>query len=127
MKTIFTSAIRKGGFDLNTMLQRIGEYHILGRLTDAERDELTALARETASAGAGMDVPAEIQRLWAAIRALQGSDGDVPLFRQPTGAHDAYYAGDRVLFGGVTYACTAPEGVACVWSPEVMPDYWQAA
>lgn len=25
---------------------------------------------------------------------------------------------------GKVYECTAPEGVACVWSPEVMPGYW---
>lgn len=131
MKTIFESAIRKGGFDLSAMLERIDEYHISGKLTAKERDELTTLARSAADAGAGMDIPGQIQQLWAAVRALeadkaQGNDA-VADFRQPTGAHDAYYTGDRVIFNGRAYTCVAPAGTACVWSPEVMPDWWQAA
>lgn len=127
MKSIFERVIGQGSFDLTAMLARIDEYHIAGRLTDGERDELSAHARAAADASAGMDVPGEIQRLWAAIRALQApsEDASVPAFRQPTGAHDAYYAGDRVRFGGMVYACIAPEGVACVWSPDVMPACWQ--
>lgn len=131
MKSIFEKVIRRGGYDLNGLLKRIDEYHITGALSDGERDELTALARGDATAASGMDVPGEIQRLWAAVRELQDARGGgadsaaVPEFRQPTGAHDAYYAGDRVTFGGTVYACVAPEGVACVWSPEIMPGYWQ--
>lgn len=129
MKDIFMKVITKGAYDLPTMLARIDEYHISGQLTRQERDELLALARSCATAASGMDVPGEIQRLWAAVRALQGDTGasGVPEYVQPTGAHDAYFAGDTVLFGGVAYTCIAPEGVACVWSPTTMPDYWQAA
>ena len=130
MKTIFESAIRKGGFDLSAMLERIDEYHIRGRLTASERDALAAQARSAADAGADMDVSGEIQRLWAAVRTLQagqeGSAGEAPAFRQPSGAHDAYFAGDRITFGSHVYTCTAPQGVACVWSPDVMPDFCQA-
>ena len=50
---------------------------------------------------------------------------DIPEYVQPTGAHDAYYAGALVRWKGEVCVCTAPEGVACVWSPEVMPGYWE--
>lgn len=133
LKSIFHSTISRGGFDLAAMLQRIDEYHISGRLTDADREELQAAARHKASPG--MDVNAEIQRLWAAVGDLRKAVADLagepegsgaPAFVQPTGAHDAYFAGARVTYNGTVYECIAPEGVACVWSPDVMPDHWRA-
>lgn len=48
-----------------------------------------------------------------------------PEWKQPTGAHDAYYKGDRVTFEGAKYICIAPEGVAVVWDPVTYPAYWQ--
>lgn len=141
MKSIFLSTISHGGFDLPTMLRRIDEYHIAGKLTDAEREELQAAARGGASPA--MDAAGEIQRLWADFRALEarvvalegGTTGNGaqspdawPVWRQPAGAHDAYFAGDGMTYtDGLRYTCIAPEGVACVWSPETMPGYWRAS
>lgn len=149
MKNIFERVIEKGGYDLPAMLERIHEYHVAGQLTRQQRDELTDMARRNATAAAGMDIPGEIQRLCQAVRSLQQAleslhrrlqaleGGDhmeesdtavsVPAeYAQPTGAHDAYFAGDRVVYAGVIYTCVAPAGVACVWSPATMPDYWRA-
>lgn len=128
MKDIFERVIAQHNYDLPSMLARIDEYHIAGKLTDAEREALIASARTGADPASGMDVAGEIQQLWAAIRKLQGvqAPDDVPAFVQPTGVHNAYFAGDRVLFGGTVYTCVAPAGIACVWSPTTMPDYWQA-
>lgn len=136
MKSIFERVITKGGFDLTAMLKRIDEYHITGKLTDAERAELIAKARDEAVPG--MDVIVEIQALWAAIKALQEQlaeqggeieggidEADVPEYVDPTGAHDAYFYGYIVRYKEQLYMCVAPEGVACVWSPDVMPSYWQ--
>lgn len=136
MKNVFETVIRMGGYDLTAMLRRIDEYHIDGKLTDDDRQKLIAMAR--GEAVPGMDVVAEIQRLWAAIHALEdmvgnrdgetenGEDApEVAEYIQPTGAHDAYYYGRLVTYNGKTYKCIAPEGMACVWSPDVMPDYWQ--
>lgn len=135
MRELFLAVIRRGGYDLNTLLRRIDEYHIENKLTDEERVELIAAARGDASPG--MDVVQEIQKLWAAIRELREEiadksgeieggidEQDVPEFVQPTGAHDGYYHGDLVRYNEVLYMCNAPEGVVCVWSPDVMPDYW---
>lgn len=135
MRELFLAVIRRGGYDLNTLLRRIDEYHIEDKLTDEERVELIAAARGDASPG--MDVVQEIQKLWAAIRELREEiaeqngeieggidEADVPEFMQPTGAHDGYYHGDLVRYNEVLYMCNAPEGVVCVWSPDVMPGYW---
>lgn len=142
MKNLFKSVINRGGYDLALMLQRIDEYHIIGRLTDAERDELIAAAR--GEAAAGLNANEEIQRLWAALRELTarvteleggtvedgveiGDDAqNVPEYVQPTGGHDAYYNGSLVRYNGVVYQCIVPAGIACVWNPDVMPDYWEA-
>jgi hypothetical protein len=40
---------------------------------------------------------------------------------QPTGGHDAYNIGDRVLFGGLTYESLIN---ANVWSPTAYPAGW---
>lgn len=134
MKKVFESVISRGGYDLTRLLERIDAYHVSGRLSDADRAELIAMARGDA-VPSGMDIPGEIQRLWAALRELTArldnqSDGTQTSdpaadWRQPTGAHDAYFSGDRIRWQGKVYACCAPAGVACVWPPDVMPDYWQ--
>lgn len=128
MKTIFESIIKRGGYDLTVILRRIDEYHIEGKLTDAERDELYALARGDAKPQ--YDVDREIERLWAAVRALEAgvsggdaADGaDVPEFVQPAGAHDAYGTGDRVVYGGKVYESVMDNNV---WAPDVYPAGWR--
>ena len=134
MKAIFEAVISRGGYDLDDMLRKIAEQYVDGRLSAQDRDNLIRDAR--AGAKQQVDAGDEIGRLWEAIRAMDGrlaaleggSQSEAwPAWHQPTGAHDAYFRGDRMTYtDGVRYACTAPEGVACAWSPDVMPDYWQA-
>ena len=66
------------------------------------------------------------------VVALEGGtvEPDVPKdewpeYVQPTGVHDAYYAGAKITWNGKKCICIAPEGVAVVWNPDVMPAYWQ--
>lgn len=140
MYNIFDTVIRRGGYDLGGIINKINAYHVEGKLTDEEREQLTAAARGDASPV--LDAAGEVQQLWAAVRALeqrvaaleggtqggtQGGTGDIPAFVQPTGAHDAYYNGSRVVYADKVWLCVAPEGVACVWAPDVMPDYWLAS
>lgn len=77
-----------------------------------------------------------IQSLKDSIEALGGTvtgpeepeepTEEYPLYKQPTGAHDAYYNGDKMTYtDGFKYVCIAPEGTPCVWSPEQFPNYWQ--
>lgn len=126
MKTIFENVIERGGYDLTGLLNRIDSYHVMGRLTDAERDELYAKARAGARDALEYDVKAEIDALWAAVRALQangnGAAEDAPAeFVQPSGAHDAYNMGDRVRYNGRVYESVIDGNV---WSPDVYPAGW---
>ena len=67
MKTIFENVIERGGYDLTGLLNRIDSYHVMGKLTDAERDELYAKARATFARRDGYTMGATGQNLknWA--------------------------------------------------------------
>ena len=129
MKTIFESVIARGNYNLTDLLSKIDGYHVEGKLSDDDRDELYAKARAGALDALGYDVKAEIDALWAAVRALHGNvsgsdtqDPHAPAeFVQPTGAHDAYNLGDHVTFSGRVYESIINGNV---WSPDVYPDGW---
>ena len=126
MKEMFEQVIQMKNYDLKTLLDRIDQYHIEGRLTDEERLDLIMQARKGAEPG--YDYAGEINALWAAVRALQqnvsppAEEDEWPEFVQPTGAGTAYQVGDKVTFRGVRYVCRLPH---CVWSPADYPIGWQ--
>lgn len=129
MKSIFNSVIKQGGYDLASLLKKIDRYHIEGKLSDEEKEELYTLARKAPEAQ--LDYPSEIQNLWAAIRELQGKiSGDTettptdewPEYVHPTGAHDAHHTGDQVTFNGQHYRCLMDN---CAWSPDELPSAWE--
>ena len=62
--------------------------------------------------------------LWTEIAPPETEDGEeiVPDFVQPTGAHDAYKTGDKVLFEGKIYESTID---ANTWSPSDYPEGWK--
>lgn len=129
MKKLFENVIARGGYDLGVMLKKIDTYHVEGKLTDAEKDELYAQARAGADMQASVDMLAKLEELEKRVRSLEeggasgGSSGDEPEAYVPG---KWYYAGDRVTFEGKRYVCSAPEGVVCVWSPGEYPAYWGA-
>lgn len=66
--------------------------------------------------------PEEYPRGWEEI--IEGDtpdDADIPEYVQPTGAHDAYSIGDRVLFEGVIYESLSNGNV---YSPTDYPGGW---
>lgn len=121
MKEIFENVIKHSTWDLTGLLGKVDKYHIEGKLTDGEREELYAMARQTPQAQ--YDVRREIELLWQAVRALQGGGQAAwTEFVQPTGAHDAYHTGSLVSFNGQKYRCLQDN---CVWSPAVLPGAWE--
>lgn len=133
--------IETGGYDLADLLHRIDVLYAAGRLTDGERETLVGEAREKAdptAAYAPVEQRLETLEAWrteveARLAAIEGGGTDPeepaeewPEYVQPTGAHDAYYAGAKVTWQGPHYVCTAPSGVACVWDPGTYPAYWRA-
>ena len=129
MKNVFIEAMNET-FDLTAMLAKIDYHHIRGNLSDADREELVALARKKANPMGGVDVMAKLQDLEARIKALE--DAGKTAGGDTTEADVAdyvpgkwYYNGDKVLFEGVVKTCTAPAGVVCTWSPAEYPAYWE--
>ena len=126
MKTIFENVIARGDYDLAGLLKKIDGYHIAGRLSDDERDELYEKARTGANPAESVDVLAKIAELERRVKALEeGQDSG-------TGSNDVpeyevgkwYYKDDKVMYNGKEYTCIAPDGVVCVWSPAEYPAYW---
>ena len=126
MKEMFEQVIQLGNYDLKTLLDRIDQYHIEGRLTDEERLDLIMQARKGAEPE--YDYAGEINALWAAVRALQQNvslpteEDEWPEFVQPTGAGTAYQVGDKITFRGERYICVLAH---CVWSPADYPAGWE--
>ena len=48
--------------------------------------------------------------------------GEIPDWKQPTGAQDAYMTGDKVRYGGKIYESLIDGNV---WSPDVYPAGWR--
>lgn len=124
MRGIFESVIKRGGYCLSDLLKKIDSYHIEGKLTDAEKDDLYALARGQADPAAGVDVLEKLQELEQRVRKLEGEAPSEEYEEYVPGKW--YYAGDKVSFEGKNYVCTAPEGMVCTWSPAEFPAYWEA-
>ena len=142
--TDVANVIAAGGYDLADLLHRIDVLYAGGRLTDQEREDLYELARAGAKPEDSLGpVVGRLDSVEKAVRDLQTrvqnlEDGttapgsqekpvteEYPEYVQPTGAHDAYWNGDKVTWQGGRYVCTAPEGVACVWDPGTYPAYWE--
>ena len=66
--------------------------------------------------------PPATPALWTEV----AKPGEIPVWRQPTGAQDAYQAGDKVWYPDVdttVYESTIDNNV---WSPEAYPQGWKA-
>ena len=140
MYAIIKSVINSGNYELTDMLSKIDTMWVQGSITDEQRMELTALARDKATPEATyaplqeqVDALAvRIDALTQRVVALEGGGtaGDTPTtpvdewpeFVQPTGAHDAYYTGDQITYNGKHYICKMD---GCVWPPDVYPAGWQ--
>ena len=125
MKEIFETVIEHGEFNLTEMLKKIDTYHISGKLSDEDRDELIAKARQRASAEHSTDVFAKLLELEQRVTALES--GNAPAASDTPDEYAVgkwYYNGDNVTFNGKVYTCIAPEGAVCTWSPAEYPAYW---
>lgn len=130
MYSVFIEAMNEP-FDLTAMLGKIDYHHVRGNLTDTEREELIALAREKANPYGGVDVMAILSDHDARIKALEANEpADGGDSTEETVAEYVpgkwYYKGDKVMHNGKACICIAPEGVVCTWSPSEYPAYWEA-
>ncbi|WP_286669414.1 hypothetical protein [Thomasclavelia cocleata] len=138
MYSIIKEVLIKGNYELVDVLNKINKLWIEGSLTEEERDELVNLARSNANPeNSYTENTQQIANLWQYsqqldIRLSKLEDGqggiEPPLeeewveFVQPSGAHDSYKIGNRVMFQGKKYICRVD---GCVWDPLVYPQGWE--
>ncbi len=127
MKHIFETVISGGSYDLSSLLNKIDCYHVEGKLTDEEREDLHRKARGAARPENSVDVMAKLMELEKRIRKLESGTAVQPDEDYPEYVVGKwYYSGDKVSFGGKHYVCIAPSGVVCTWNPADYPTYWEA-
>lgn len=135
MYEVIKNVIQSGRYELTDILAKIDTLWLQGGLTDSERLSLIEMARGKADPSHSYaPVQAQIDALAQRVAVLESKYNstdpetpaeEYPAYVPPTGAHDAYYSGNKVTYNGKRYLCIAPEGVAVVWSPDTYPAYWQ--
>lgn len=141
MFATFQTIINAGGYDLTDLTQRIKTLYALGDLTEEEMKQLLEQAQANAKPD---DSYAPLNERVTAIETLQREveerlgklesgpsteTGELeepadewPEYVQPTGAHDAYHAGDKITYNGKHYTCIY---AGCVWTPDTYPQGWR--
>ena len=137
MYIIIKNVIESGNFELADMLRKLDKLWIQDSITEEQRDELIALAREKAHMDRGYaDREERLRRIEERLSALEEACKpeteepeqveEYPAWVQPTGAHDAYYTGAKMTYkDGKKYTCIAPEGYGVSYGPDILPGYWQ--
>ena len=124
MYEIIKNVIQSCMYELSDMLQKIDTIWLQNGITEEERLELIELARANADKGQSIDVLSKLQELDIRVTALE-HQGTQPQEYPEYVSGTWYYRNDTCTYNGKRYACTAPEGAVCVWSPEEYPAYWQ--
>lgn len=149
MFDIIKNVIQSGRYELVDILKKIDTIWIQGDITDDEKDTLIGLARENATPEMGyMKLEQRMQELEGKMNEASRSifilqeqverlgaepiepepepSEEYPPYKQPTGAHDAYYKDDKMTYtDGKKYICIAPEGYGVTYGPDALPDMWQ--
>lgn len=133
-------------YDLGEMVKvRLLELLVRGLISTEEYDELVVKAKENASAKYASieeqlqtlateleSLKTEITQLRNRISEILGiepeepTEDEYPMWKQPTGAHDSYYTGDKMTYtDGNKYECIAPEGYGVTYGPDMLPEMWQ--
>lgn len=140
MYEIIKSVIDAGKYELSDMLKKIDTIWVQGGITDDQRVELIALARDKADPANSYapwqeqitNIYALLDTLTVRVTALENSgsepepepDDEWPEYVQPTGAHDAYNKGAKVTWNGSHKICQMD---GCVWDPDTYPAAWKDA
>lgn len=138
MYEIIKSVIQSKDYELRNMLYKINKMYIESAITEAQKTELDELARTNANAENSYatvkdqieNIYKEIDTLKSRVSSLEKNEGteeptepeEYPEYKQPTGAHDAYNAGDKITYNNKKYICKMD---GCVWSPEEYPQGWE--
>lgn len=133
-------------YDLEEMVKvRLPELLVRGLISSEEYDELVLVAKRNASAKYASieeqlkdlseaigSLKTEMEKLAIKVSEISGTEpeepteDEYPMWKQPTGAHDSYYTGDKMTYtDGNKYECIAPEGYGVTYGPDVLPEMWK--
>ena len=130
MQKIIEKVIESKNFELSDILKKIDTLWVQGDISEEAKKRLAELARANANMQNSMDILAKLEELDKRVKALEAqaetkTEEDTTYPEYEVGKW--YYNGDKVMFDGVAYECTAPEGQVCTWSPAEYPAYWVVA
>ena len=129
---------RRNYKDSNALIAKIQRMYVEGELTEEQYTELRNLLAEQNPVKA-YDVEGEIDKIWVKLREIEAKvdnipapepspepePSDIPVWVQPTGAHDAYQTGDRVHYKTATDPVYESLIDGNVWSPDDYPAGWR--
>lgn len=128
MYNILKNVINRKTYNFKGMLTKIDTLWSEGKLTDAEREELRSLAQTNASMENSVDLLAKLVELEQRIKALEENKTESSDTAETVAEYEDgkwYYNGDKMLFKGKEYECTAEPGIAVYWSPEQSGLCWR--
>ena len=131
MYKIIKDVIDSKDYKLENILHKINKMYIEDRISEQQKSELDNLARSNAKVENSYDIQKQLDSIFARLEALENKDAaedttgpveEYVEFKQPTGAHDSYKNGDKIIYNGKKYTCIMDN---CVWSPETYPQGWK--
>lgn len=130
MFNIIKTVIESKDYVLEDILYKIDKMYIQDRISEAEKTELDSLARQNAKAENSYNIQKQLDNIFTRLEALENKDkAEEPVeqeeyeeFKQPTGAHDSYKAGDKITYKDKKYICKMDN---CVWAPDAYPAGWE--
>ena len=132
MFEIIKNVIKNKDFELKDILYKINKMWIESAITEEQKNELDALARENANIDNSIDILQKLKELDERVLKLENKTEEKPEEpTEPVIEYPAYvpgkwyYRGDNCSENGKNYTCTAPEGQVCTWSPSEYPPYWE--
>ena len=133
MQKIIEKVIESRNYELSDILKKIDTLWVQGSISEDAKKILADKARNNANVQNSMDILAKLEELDKRVKELEDAQANNET-EEPTEetypeyeVGKWYYNGNKVMFEGVAYECTAPEGVVCVWSPLEYPAYWVVA
>ena len=137
MFNLIKEVINSKSYKLEDMLYKINKMYIESYITEEEKTELDNLARTNANPiNSYAPLQEQIDNMYIKISNLEnriailensdpvepGQEDEYPEFVQPTGAHNCYNKGDKIIYNGKKYICKID---GCVWSPDAYPSAWE--
>ena len=137
MFDLIKQVIESKAYKLEDMLYKINKMYIESYITEEEKTELDNLARTNANPiNSCAPLQEQIDNMYIKISNLEnriailensdpvepGQEDEYPEFVQPTGAHNCYNKGDKIIYNGKKYICKMD---GCVWSPDAYPAAWE--